>query len=349
MPYSTPPGSRLAYDLDGTVVVVNDYLAGVVRDVKPAGVAAMNHDHMPGVLLSWQNAATQLQRIWDSTVEPRWVAMLFPFPTRIRGLFVSGAWITSSGSRTPYRSKYTAYGSVNTTNGVDGDWVYIAGDLFSADPAVPPAPSPVAHTVEGVPVTSSDYIATYPATDAYRRLFSESGFGIYEVNGATTRNLRGLRLLQTDTGAPSYVSDAGVSNLGVHLYGEGDTGAQIDRLTLWRHDMGVEVPPGWFDWGNVPQGSSAQKVFRVHNESATATAAGVTVDAVPALSNTSPAPDASLLFSQDAGVTWLSTAQITLLSPGATSPPILVRRVTPLDAALSNWAPRITAEVGEWT
>ena len=51
----------------------------------------------------------------------------------------------------------------------------------------------------------------------------------------------------------------------------------------------------------------------------------------------------------DNKVTWVNSLNIAALSPGSTTGIIWVRRTIPANAPLSNWAPRVYAEVETWS
>lgn len=131
-------------------------------------------------------------------------------------------------------------------------------------------------------------------------------------------------------------------NLKLHLYGDMTAGQTPDRLRVWHPTLDQIIPPAHLDWGNVPRGSSADRQFRVKNNSSTLTANTVTVS-IEALSDTTPSVPGQYSFSFD-GITFTSTVQIASLGPGAISAPITVRRVTPSNATLSLWTTRIIAE-----
>lgn len=133
----------------------------------------------------------------------------------------------------------------------------------------------------------------------------------------------------------------------VHLYGEPSPAQNPNRLILWHPTLDQRVGQAYFDWGNVPRSSSADVTFRVKNNSATLTASAVRV-AMDVLTDTTPSVPGQHSISKD-GMTF--GAQQTLvadLAPGAISPILTLRRVTPTNAVLSVWAHRIFAEAGGW-
>ena len=134
----------------------------------------------------------------------------------------------------------------------------------------------------------------------------------------------------------------------VHLYGEISPNQNPNRLVLWHPTLDQRVTPAYFDWGNVPRSSSADKTFRVKNLSAIQTANSIRV-AQEILSDTVPSVVGQHTLSLDA-VTFLAQVNIGNLAPGAISTQTLtLRRVTPVNAVLSLWCHRVFAEATTWT
>ena len=132
-----------------------------------------------------------------------------------------------------------------------------------------------------------------------------------------------------------------------HFYGEVSPGQNPNRLILWHPTLDQRVGAAYFDWGNVPRSSSADKTFRVKNNSATLTASAVRI-AMDVLADTAPSVPGQHSISKD-GMTFGSQQTLTAnLAPGAISPVLTLRRVTPTDAVLSVWALRVFAEAGGW-
>lgn len=132
---------------------------------------------------------------------------------------------------------------------------------------------------------------------------------------------------------------------GAHLYGVITAGQSPDRLILT--DL-VNNPIGgaYFDWGDVPRGSSADKQFKVKNISATKTATG-TVISIDSLTDTVPSVAAQYFLSTD-GITFAATVTIASLAPGQ-AVTVTLRRVTPSNASLALWDARLIAAPGTFT
>lgn len=133
----------------------------------------------------------------------------------------------------------------------------------------------------------------------------------------------------------------------LHLYAE-PIPAQIgDGLLLWQDVADLMVTPTWFDFGDVPRETSAERSFRVKNCSASnrALAVGLFVEA---LTDGSPSFVDDFLFSADDGLTWLPALALGDMPAGGLSGVLRVRRVTPSNAALSTYSVRIVAEATGW-
>lgn len=161
------------------------------------------------------------------------------------------------------------------------------------------------------------------------------------VSSSTALAKRAIRFSQTD------VSFGDVKIRGVHLYGEPAPGENPNRLALWHPTLDQRVTPAYFDWGNVPRSSSADRLFRVKNLSSTMTATSVRV-AMESLTDASPSVPGQHSVSSD-GSTFLAQVNIGSLSPGAISAPLTFRRITPSNAVLSLWSFRLFAESTVWS
>lgn len=133
----------------------------------------------------------------------------------------------------------------------------------------------------------------------------------------------------------------------IHLYGGPASGQNPDRLRLWHPTLDQEIGGAYFDWGDVARSTSADRTFRVKNNSAALTANGIVVS-LSALTDTTPSVPGQHLLSQD-GVNFAATQNIGVLSPGAISPVLTLRRVTPSNAGLSLWWARVAAVATTWT
>ena len=132
----------------------------------------------------------------------------------------------------------------------------------------------------------------------------------------------------------------------IHLYGTISAGENPQRLAIWHPTQDQQIPGAWFDWGNVPRGSSADKQFRVKNMHGSLSAQNITLG-LDALTDANPSTPAQHLISSD-GSTFAGSATLGSLAPGAISGIYTLRRVTPTNAQLGLWTLRLTAEAQSW-
>lgn len=156
------------------------------------------------------------------------------------------------------------------------------------------------------------------------------------IVSSTALGIRALKMTAGAVGANEWTVAA------VHLYGEPAPGENPNRLALWHPTLDQRVTPAYFDWGNVPRSSSADRLFRVKNLSSTLTATSVRV-AMETFTDTTPSVPAQHTLSTD-GATFLAQVNIGSLAPGAISSPLTMRRITPSNAVLSLWSFRVFAE-----
>lgn len=319
MPYPIQPGPRIAYDIDGSIGLIR-FDDRVVHDIHPIGLKALNCDRAPGMGFPAENYAG-----WSDVNDECFIALSFPAPMRVQGIWGNLLSYTSVLPATNIQVE----ASPNSTNGVDGTWSTLCPLTYI--PAGPNAPAGVGN--DGKPINS---LPSMVVNDRYKR-------DIIAVSGPATRQVRMIRLKGR---ARANYPFTGAAYL--HVYGTPDTSAVGKRLAFWQVSLDQVTDGSWFDWGDTPSGSSADKVFRVKNTSSDAAAHGIIIDAVSGSTPTEPSPDGFLLFSLDGGSTWAPTVTIATLSPLAVSGTIRVRRTVPTNATLSNWGPRIIADAGSW-
>lgn len=133
-----------------------------------------------------------------------------------------------------------------------------------------------------------------------------------------------------------------------HLYGEPAPGENLQRLEIWHPTLDQKASEAYFDWGNVPRGSTEIRQFRVKNMHGTLTANSVRA-AMSILTDTSPSVVGQMAISKD-GTSYASQQTLTSpLGPGAISPVLYLRRTTPTNATLSLWWHRLFADCSSWT
>ena len=133
----------------------------------------------------------------------------------------------------------------------------------------------------------------------------------------------------------------------LHLYGEPAPGQNPNRLELWHPTLDEKLPPAYFDWGDAPRSSSADRAFRVKNLSASQTANSIRIAMEIATDSAAPSVVSQHTISYGGG-SFIPQVNIGSLAPGALSGPVTLRRVTPSNAVLSLWSFRIFAESTDW-
>lgn len=367
MSFPVPPGPRIAYDLDGTLGFITR-TTGSDRDpiqIAQGGLAALNSDQgglvIPGPSTSYQVA----QRLWDvpasasQYVSKNWLTLFFPHPTHIMGFLAAahGAWFFDS-SVDVFRDDHfplSIQTSQDTTSGHDGTWTEISS-VPSDDPMVPinlqasvtgaDYPARLVTGEDSFAMSGSSRSRTLGTSNWPRENEELAGFGWRAVAGAGTRNVIALRMYLPET--PEGYGGAEVFQsalMMLHLYGEPDTNATLDRLEYVQE---LTEAPMDFDWGDVDRLSTGeQKAFRIKNLSPTLTATTVSVSVYESSPLGVPDSSALLTLSTD-GVSWNSSIDIASIAPGAVSGVIYLRLI-PGGAFVGSRSPRLFAEVGGWS
>lgn len=185
-------------------------------------------------------------------------------------------------------------------------------------------------TTNGLDGTWTTINSTIPAKAEIKPLYRTG------IVSSTQLGIRAVKMVAGANGANEWIASA------VHLYGEPAPGENPNRLALWHPTLDERVTPAYFDWGNVPRSSSADRLFRVKNLSASLTANSVRV-AMESHTDTTPSVVGQHTLSH-AGGSFLAQVNIGTLAPGAISTPVTLRRVTPSNAVLSLWTFRVFAE-----
>lgn len=169
----------------------------------------------------------------------------------------------------------------------------------------------------------------------YRQAASLSTF----PGGSDSNNIQGIRIVGTADISPLRA---------FHIYGTPSASATPDRIQLWHPTLNQPLGPAYFDWGNVPRSSSADRSFRIKNTSPTRTANDIEVY-IEALTPGSPSVPGMHTISENAGATFLPSVSVDELTPGEISDVLILRRVVPSNAQTSVWSARLGADVGTWT
>jgi len=167
--------------------------------------------------------------------------------------------------------------------------------------------------------------------------------GAAHRTGVTSVSLTGVRCIRADTGAAggqAYI-------YGIHVYGTYSVSASLDRLEAWHPTLDQRLGGAVLDFGDVPRNSLQVKQFRIKNRSSTLTANTITVTC-DSLTDTTPPNSGMHTFSTD-GVSYAATQIVTSIAPGAISPILYVKRVTPANAVIALWDVRFKGIVTSWT
>ncbi len=356
MPFKMPPGLRIPYDVDGTIGILKQgtSLGGNLYDMHPDGLKALNGLTGLGMRVTsdyWASVGNGEDYYTaysgsGSGENGMAVTLIFPTPTRLRGLFYSyagGAYATNRQN-----DGVLLQTSKNSTNAVDGDWSPVVQLRSVEIPTLPVSGSGQSgkDAITGATVNSGSYERYKEIRPYYRSLRAEDGVGIYDLSGAEYRNVKAIRIFPT-----LYVFPVPAAGwLYLHLYGEPDTEALgSDHLQAWRADQDMRLGGATLSWGDVPLGSSSDKAFRLKNQSSSSTANDISIYASSDLFAPSPLPASQFVFSIDGGTTWATTVTMGAIGPGTISPEILIRRVTTLDAPLGSWSPKVRFDVGSWS
>ena len=199
--------------------------------------------------------------------------------------------------------------SVDTTNGMDGSWVTQAASYALSNPA--PVPS----------YRTNISAVSWNGIKAVRHGMSHDGW---------------------DWGAWKNF----------HLYGAPSSFTGADTLRIWHPtlDEPLDDPTAadgaYLDWGDIARGTSADRTFRIKNNSTTLTANAITISS-EVFTNTTPAIESQMLYSD--GGAFATTISIGNVAPNSLSSVITARRATDLSATLGLWTGRTTVEAGSWS
>jgi hypothetical protein len=156
-----------------------------------------------------------------------------------------------------------------------------------------------------------------------------------KIASATVLAVRAIRL-----SLGTWQSNTTTWLYSAHIYGEPAPGQNTNRLELWHPTMDEKLPPAYLD-------SSADRAFRVKNLSSAQTAKSVRVAMEILTDSAAPSVVAQHTLSFGGG-SFVAQVNVGDLAPGAISPPVTLRRVTPSDAVLSLWNFRVFAESTDW-
>lgn len=351
MPFTGPLGNRIAYDRDGSVLLLRKSarFGGGWINVHPTAVRALNGSNGGGMVIPLGTTANLWKdnRASEGESQSDRLALIFPEPMLLSGIYIQTLYRSfpnSFGARVNWFSVVADIrASQNTTNGEDGDWEVVAEEFQSRPLSQVDDPWPSAIGVRadtGANFTSSQI----EIKGDYRHAKPFAGVGAQAVN---LRNIRGLTIdIPIRSGITSSF-DGDWINFFFHLYGHPDTISTGRVLAVWHPTLDIRVPGGYLPWSDDIRPSSATKTFRVKNL-ASQTANSILVAASDEYLAPAPSPASQIQFSLD-GSTWASTVTIGSVSPGGASGVIYMRRTTPADSPLGSHSVRVDLTVGSWS
>ena len=337
MPYSTPPATRIAYDLDGTVALIRRK-DGSWYELTERQKKYYNDERTGGIQIpySWYGGE---------------IVLLFPTPFQLTGvLALIGTYYYASGDRY-YRQRMNVFVSKDTTNGEDGTWEEVISGTQVWDSWTSPPGAGTSEYLFAIDISNSSEssgnsrMVSQTLSACYRVPYPEHIFGYSELSlTSKLRNIVGVKV--TDVS----IRDTLYNPLGAQLqiYGAPDTLSLEDRLDFWMPATDSRVSADYMGWADISLSSERTKSFRVKNMSSTKTVQDVLVSAAPLpIKIVAPEPSSFFLFSTD-GITWEPQITFSSLSPGTVSPEIFFKCVVPGDALLSTWSPRVSLQAGSW-
>lgn len=357
MAYPSPPGERLAYDLDGTKGFISrNYAAdSSLLELSPGALAGLNSDVSSGLWVPsgyWEISGSRQTGVLYTT--PQFLALLFPSATRIRGVFHGNSYVrsgTSGGTQYSTASQLLAeiQTSTDTTNGQDGSWTTIyttsgppRASVSSGVPGYAKSLSPTGEAVDGTVAVG---------VGAWHRYNDQvDPYGWHEVAGAATRNVKGIRFLYSAYPKDwSNSSGDGSQYSGVlsylHIYGEPDTDASTARLEFV--DATDETSAENLAWNDIHYGQVLTKTFKIRNLSPDKEAHSVELSFIASSPSTTPSPHTAMEFSLNGSI-YSSTLSLSSIPPDSASDTIYVRLTVPSSGIIGSWEPRMLADVGEW-
>jgi hypothetical protein len=202
--------------------------------------------------------------------------------------------------------------SKDTTNGVDGTWTL---QVSAQIPASSLAPN-------------------------YRLLSEVEVF-------APSSTLTGVRGVRFEMAANPTSGLAGYVLRALHIYAVPSATATDDRLVFWHPTNDAKMDPVYFDWGDVPRGSTEDRSFRIKNMSDNRIAKDTALF-FESLTPVTPPTQGMFMLSDNGGSTFLTNLTLPTLNPGQISPVLICRRTIPVDASVSVWTVRMVADVTTW-
>ncbi len=154
-----------------------------------------------------------------------------------------------------------------------------------------------------------------------------------KINPVSAGSVKGLKF---------NFGSSGIRPANIHLYGDIPSSSNPDRLIFWEPVNNNATGGSWFDWGDLVQGTSQTKTFRIKNNSGTKTANSILLTAG------TETFAMSVDFSSD-DITYTPSLSLGDLAPGAVTGVLYVRRTVPASEPLRMQAAYFKAAASSWT
>lgn len=296
-------------------------MAGVYTDI-PGTRFALDQD---GSILKWRNYTTssawtdvsaslsETQKVNTANAAdlsvPGWetvqATLAFPEPRTINAIY---SHLGHSDSRDNSSSFVWEY-STDTTDGTDGSW-----SVF---------------TVTYANIAQHDNIADIPKP-YYRS----------DLATVALSNVRGIRIRWRGSGGYNGVAKIFV----LHIYGSRPS-ASVDRLAFWNPSTDNALTAAYLDFGDIAQGTSLTRQFRIKNLSGTLAASSISVS----VSDLLPEYGSGGIQVSSDNTTYSTSINIGNLAAGTISPVLYVRRTVPAAETTTQRHARLLANAASWS
>ena len=174
MPYRTPPATRIAYDLDGTVALLRR-ADGSWYEFTERQKKYYNDERTGGI---------RIPNTWYGGE----IALIFPTPIRLSGILaLLGSGYSPAGNVVYIRQRMHVFVSKNTTNGEDGTWEQVVtGTEVWRNTGRPPGDEITTDVVTinmqtSQEIASDSYVYSQILNDFYRRPYPSHIFGYSNI------------------------------------------------------------------------------------------------------------------------------------------------------------------------
>ena len=295
-------------------------MAGVYADI-PGTRFALDQD---GAVMKWRNFTTSsawtdisgsladLQKVSTasyvdipvSATQYPQLSIAFPEARSLNGIYIHFGGASDNRVNV---SNFTWEYSSDTNDGTDGTW-----STFSA--------------------TFSNFSQHDNITDAAKPFYRS------DIAPVSLSNVKGVRVRYND---PVY---GATTRLAVfHIYGSRPTSG-VNRLAFWHPSSDTALTAAYLDFGDIAQGTSVTRQFRIKNLSGSLTANTITAS----FSDLTPEYSGNVQLSTD-NSTYSASINVGNLASGAISSVLYVRRTVPGGETTTQRQARLLASASSWT